>query len=95
VSQPKLPFHHGEGRVLRNKRHHQQGKFNTKSPAPPKASVTFSACLLLRTGLYLKLLQAASFLPVLVGADWYKKVGLFWTTVNKVISELNLTKLLR
>jgi hypothetical protein len=30
-------------RVLRNKRHHQQEKFNTKSPAPPKASVTFSA----------------------------------------------------
>jgi hypothetical protein len=59
----------GEGE-FRNKRHHQQEKFNTKSPAPPKASVTFQPCLLLRTGLYLKLLQAASFLdnlPVLVG----------------------------
>jgi hypothetical protein len=69
---PSQSYHSGimwAGRVLRNKRHHQQGKFNTKSPAPPKASVTFQPCLLLRTGLYLKLLQAASFfdLPVLVG----------------------------
>jgi hypothetical protein len=30
-------------RVLRNKRHHQQGKIQHQSPAPPKASVTFSA----------------------------------------------------
>jgi hypothetical protein len=37
-----IPVSCGRG-VLRNKRHHQQGKFNKKSPAPPKASVTFSA----------------------------------------------------